>query len=139
MKERKEIPTFCHMCPCRCTRTAILEDGKLVDWDLEFESGMPTEFCPTSKGRSVPEVCYHPDRLKYPQKRVGKRGEGRWARISWDEALDTIATRLDSYKDQCGPESVAICLGEPKGMETAFAHRFASTFGTPNVATPGNY
>jgi anaerobic selenocysteine-containing dehydrogenase len=116
-----------------------MQDGKIIHVDMERETGFPTEWCTFTRGRIVPEVCGHADRLKYPQKRLGARGEGRWARISWDEALDTIAGRLSSYKDQFGPESVAICLGEPKGMETAFAHRFASTFGTPNVATPGNY
>jgi anaerobic selenocysteine-containing dehydrogenase len=71
--------------------------------------------------------------------RAGKRGEGKWKRVSWEEALDHIAEKLKGYKDNYGPESVAICIGEPKGMETAFAQRFASAFGTPNVATPGNY
>jgi len=77
--------------------------------------------------------------LKYPQKRVGARGEGKWERISWEEALDTIAVKLKETKEKYGPESVAMCLGEPKGMEYAFGQRFASCFGTPNVATPGNY
>ena len=131
--------TFCHVCPSHCSRKITMQDGKIIHVDMERESGFPTEWCTFTRGRILPEVCGHSDRLKYPQKRVGARGEGRWARISWDEALDTIAGRLSSYKDQFGPESVAICLGEPQGMETAFAHRFASTFGTPNVATPGNY
>lgn len=67
------------------------------------------------------------------------KGEGKWERISWDEALDTIAEKFGEYKRSFGPESVALCLGEPKGLEFAFAQRFASVFGTPNVATPGAY
>jgi thiosulfate reductase/polysulfide reductase chain A len=70
---------------------------------------------------------------------VGPRGSGQWERISWDEALDTIAERLKQYRADFGPESVAMCLGEPKSMEFAFAQRFASMFGTPNVITPGNF
>ena len=49
---------------------------------------------------------YSPDRLLYPQKRVGAKGEGRFERISWDEALDTIASRLKSIADEHGSESV---------------------------------
>jgi anaerobic selenocysteine-containing dehydrogenase len=104
-----------------------------------LESGLPNEWCTYTKGRIIPEVCSHPDRLKYPQKRVGAKGEGKWERISWDEALDTIAEKLNDLKGKYGPESVGFCLGEPKGMEFAFAQRFASAFGTPNVATPGAY
>ena len=68
--------------------------------------------------------------------RIGDRGEGKWERISWDEALDTIAAKFKAIKDKYGPEAVAFGLGEPKGMEFAYAQRFASAFGTPSVVTP---
>jgi anaerobic selenocysteine-containing dehydrogenase len=90
------------------------------------------------KGSYVIEILNHPDRLKYPQKRIGPKGEGKWERISWDEALDTIAGKFKKAKEKYGPESVAFGLGEPKGMEFAFAQRFATAFGTPNVATPAH-
>jgi len=85
------------------------------------------------------EVRSHPDRLQYPLKRVGTRGGGKWERISWDEALDTIAEKINGYKEQFGADSVAFLLGEPKELEFAFAQRFASVFGTANCVTPGNY
>lgn len=138
MKFREGIFTFCHLCPGRCSRKATLEAEKLVDWDRDLESGLPTEWCPMKKGSFVIEILNHPDRLKYPQKRVGPRGEGKWERISWDEALDDIAAKLKEVKGKYGPESVAFGLGEPKGMEFAFAQRFATAFGTPNVATPSH-
>lgn len=46
------------------------------------------------RGRSIRRRINHPDRLKYPMKRVGRRGEGKFERISWDEALDTIASSI---------------------------------------------
>ena len=51
---------------------------------------------------------YHPDRLKYPMKRMGQRGEGKWQRISWDEALDTIANKLTEIKAKYGEKAVHI-------------------------------
>jgi anaerobic selenocysteine-containing dehydrogenase len=136
---RQELLTFCHLCPGRCARKAVVEHGKIIAWEQDWESGLPTEFCPMTKGVAVIEICDHPARLKYPQKRTGAKGEGKWQRISWDDALDTIAEKLMELKEKYGPEALAMCLGEPKGMEYAFGQRFASCFGTPNVITPGHY
>lgn len=65
--------------------------------------------CP--KGRTIPDVMYHPDRLRYPLKRTGERGEGKWERISWDEAIYTIAGKLKEIKQRYGPEAIAISCG----------------------------
>lgn len=139
-RSRQEFLSFCHICAGHCSIKVIVEDGKVIDIVPDMESGLPNELCPIKKGRlSIPEILVHPDRLKYPQKRVGARGEGKWQRISWDEALDTIAEKLSDLKDKYGPESIALGLGEPKGLEFAFGQRFASAFGTPNVVTPGYF
>ena len=65
------------------------------------------------RGRSFRKRVYNPDRLKYPMKRVGKRGEGRFARISWDEAFDTIADNLKRIKSNYGNEAIYLnyCTG----------------------------
>ncbi|HIE9691978.1 TPA: DMSO/selenate family reductase complex A subunit [Klebsiella pneumoniae] len=60
------------------------------------------------RGRSIRRRINHPDRLNYPMKRVGKRGEGKFVRISWQEALDTLADRLKSVVTQYGNEAVYI-------------------------------
>ncbi|WP_192456793.1 DmsA/YnfE/YnfF family dimethyl sulfoxide reductase [Musicola keenii] len=60
------------------------------------------------RGRSIRQRINHPDRLKYPMKRVGKRGEGKFKRISWDEALDEIAGSLKQVVEKYGNESVYI-------------------------------
>jgi anaerobic selenocysteine-containing dehydrogenase len=137
-KTRTGVFTYCHVCPAHCSVKGIVENGRVVDMEPDLESGHFSQQCPFKKGRfSIPEVLGHRDRLLYPQKRVGARGEGKWQRISWDEALDTIAATFSKLKGTLGPESVALGLGEPKGMEFAYAQRLASAFGTPSVVTPG--
>jgi len=65
---------------------------------------------PESKGelnirdKKMKKILYAPDRLKYPMKRIGERGENKWERISWDEALTTIANRLNEIKKKYGAE-----------------------------------
>ncbi|WP_366543486.1 molybdopterin-dependent oxidoreductase, partial [Salmonella enterica] len=63
------------------------------------------------RGRSIRRRMNHPDRLKYPMKRVGKRGEGKFERISWDEALDTIGDNLKRILKDYGNEAVHVLYG----------------------------
>ncbi|MBI4321646.1 MAG: molybdopterin-dependent oxidoreductase [Chloroflexi bacterium] len=135
---RQEFLTFCHICCGHCAVKVTVANGMIVDMAPDMESGLYNEMCVVKKGRlSIPEIHTHHDRLLYPMKRMGQRGAGKWERISWDEALDTIAARLQEIKGKYGPEYVVLGLGEPKGLEFAFAERFATAFGTPNVVTPG--
>jgi anaerobic selenocysteine-containing dehydrogenase len=131
---------FCFLCGKHCSLLAHVKDGRVIKVTGDIESEHMSEICPDRKGEiTIPESYNHPDRLKYPLRRAGEKGSGRWDRISWDEALDTIAEKLRGYKIDFGPESVAMVLGEPKGLEFAFGQRFATIFGTPNVITPGCY
>ncbi|GAI48671.1 unnamed protein product, partial [marine sediment metagenome] len=111
-----------------------LENGKVIrvegDPDFSFTRG---KLC--KRGFAAVERLYHPNRLKYPLKRVGKRGEGKWQRISWDEALDTIAEKLNSAKEKYGAESVAFVQGAPKGF-VKWVNRLANVFGSPNMSWP---
>lgn len=59
------------------------------------------------KGLKAYQMVYHPDRLRYPLKRTGERGGGKWQRISWDEALDDIVVRLQNLATQYGSTSIA--------------------------------
>ena len=103
------IPTICAMCGPGpgCGITAIVRDGKFVGVE-----GMPE--APTSQGRCCPKAygapqwVYSPQRLRHPLKRVGKRGEGKFQRIGWDEALELIADRLSRQKERYGPESLEV-------------------------------
>jgi anaerobic selenocysteine-containing dehydrogenase len=77
------------------------------------------------------DIVYHPDRLKYPQKKVN----GQWQRLSWDDALGEIADKLTQLKSEFGPEALSIFSGSI-GVENIemmeLAQRFKGAFGTPN-------
>jgi anaerobic selenocysteine-containing dehydrogenase len=86
-----------------------------------------------AKGNAVRQILYHPERLNHPLKRTRPKGDPDpgWQRITWDEALDTIAQRLLRYKEEFGAESV--CFGFGTGRETnQYCFRITNTFGTPN-------
>ena len=86
-----------------CGVFLYVKDGKLVkvggNPDFPFSQG---RLCP--RCLALTEVVYHPDRLQYPLKRVGERGEGKWARITWDEAYDTIARKFNDLKKEYGAD-----------------------------------
>ena len=86
-----------------------------------------------AKGIASPDRLTHPDRLKHPLKRAGKRGEGKWERISWKEALNEIAKNLNEIKEKYGAKGVAFGVGMPKGLEHFVLIRLANIFGSPNV------
>ena len=67
------------------------------------------------------KLVYHPDRLKHPMKRTGERGQGKWKRISWDEALDTIAARLKEISDQYGSRSLLWATAGMGGLDMAYS------------------
>jgi anaerobic selenocysteine-containing dehydrogenase len=87
--------------------------------------------CP--KGMASPDRLTHPDRLRHPLKRAGNRGEGKWKRISWPEAIKETADRFNDVKAQYGARAVAFGQGMPKGMEHFVLIRLGNVFGTPNI------
>jgi anaerobic selenocysteine-containing dehydrogenase len=131
----KIYKSACRMCHGGCGVLVHLEGDKVVkitgDPDSPLNRG---KICP--KGLASIEHLYHPDRLKYPLKRMGKRGEGAWKRISWDEALDTIVEKIHEIRERSGVESIAIGTGTGRHH---FRHvlRFANALGTPNWCEPG--
>ena len=119
------------MCHGVCGVNVHLEGGRVTKVTGDPDHPMSRGYI-CSKGRASPEFLYHPERLQHPLKRAGAKGENKWTRISWDEALDTTAERLMRFKNEHGPESVALALGT--GRPYMFMSlRFANAFGTPNV------
>jgi anaerobic dimethyl sulfoxide reductase subunit A len=97
-----------HNCGGRCIVRAQVTDGVvtriLSDTDPVDSIDRPRAVA-CLRGRAQKRRVYSAERLKYPLKRVGKRGEGNFARITWDEALDTIASQMKRIKDKYGNES----------------------------------
>jgi len=97
--KRKAVPSACWQCVSRCPIIGFKEGDKLVKIE-----GQPNSI------RSLGKICaksqaginqvYDPDRILYPMRRVGKRGEGKWKRITWDEALSELTGKLKDLRDR---------------------------------------
>ena len=132
------MPTFktaCRGCHGGCVYEITVENGVAV-------KAVPAKDGPLNKGRgcvkgmSILEQMYHPDRLRYPMKRVGPRGSGQWERISWDEAYDLIIEKIQGLMDTYGPE----CIGGLTGTgrhHLPYFFRLGNAIGTPNFTTIG--
>jgi anaerobic selenocysteine-containing dehydrogenase len=132
-----EIATFCPLCVSRCGARATVTDGTFT---LEPDPSHPTGQALCVKGRAAPEITAHPDRLRYPVRRTAPKGaaDPGWQRISWDEALDTVADRLQELAREHGPESVVFSSVSPSTSAIVDAvdwiQRLQRAFGSPNLA-----
>jgi len=90
-----------------------------------------------SKAQAGKKILYHPERVNYPLKRVGEKGEGKWDRITWDEAMDTISTKLLEYKEKYGPESVVFGQGTGRGTNQ-WCQRLGKSFGMNHWCCPAH-
>ncbi|MEW6669586.1 MAG: molybdopterin-dependent oxidoreductase [Thermodesulfobacteriota bacterium] len=130
------VKSACYHCFVHCGMLVHVQDGQVTKMEGDPEN-------PVNKGKlcvkaaASIEILNHPDRLKYPLKRVGARGAGKWERVSWDEALDTIAGKLTEIKDNYGAESLFVSFGAIKGYQDTWLQRFANAFGTPNATGAG--
>jgi thiosulfate reductase / polysulfide reductase chain A len=130
--EKKKIPSACWQCVSRCPIIGYVEEGRLTKIE-----GQPKSI------RSLGKVCaksqaginqlYDPDRILYPMKRVGERGEGKWKRISWDEALNELAGRLKNLRDRGEPEKFMFHYGRMKGGTSKMVENFLKAYGTGTV------
>jgi anaerobic selenocysteine-containing dehydrogenase len=131
------VKSHCRMCHGGCGVLVYTKEGKAVkiagDPDCPINHGT---LC--TKGLASLQLAYHPDRLTHPARRIGPKGSGRWERISWDEALDTIAERILFFKERYGAESIVPGYGTGRENE-AVIYRFANLLGTPNVLTAGHF
>jgi len=117
--------SLCFWCKPRCRLKVETEDNRLVRIAPSPIKACPRKYC------SDLERFYHPERLNYPMKRVGEKGENKWQKITWDEALDEIAAKLQALKDRYGAETLAVTHGTSRTYEELNS-RFLNLFGSPN-------
>lgn len=136
LKTEEEVRGYCGLCTNHCPTIAHIIDGVFTEVLPDEHHPFTSELCP--KGLAAPELVYNKQRLQYPMRRTNPKGspDPGWERISWDEALDTIAVKLNEIKAKYGPEAVAFTRagpgGSPLGELWPWVVRLAKAFGTPN-------
>ncbi|WP_456449580.1 molybdopterin-containing oxidoreductase family protein [Hydrogenimonas sp.] len=138
LPKRDSIPFLCNMCRNKCAGFARIERGKVVKLD-------PNPWFPKSRNMLCPKgnagihSLYDPDRLKYPLIRIGKRGEGKYRRVTWDEAYRYITDKLvkifDEEKDN--RSALAFCNGEGFNKDE-FISFFGTKMGSANFLDEGS-
>ena len=121
-----------HDCPDTCGMLVTVKDGVAVK--IQGDPSMPfTQGTLCTKVAYYLERTYSPDRVLYPQKRIGRKGEGRFARISWDEALDEIAARLKAIASD-DPQMILPCsyagtmgMLQYSSIDRRFFHRLGAS------------
>lgn len=129
---RRSVCDICAPGP-HCGVDCYVKDGKIIK--VEGTKEHPTNhglLC--TKGQSNRQYVYREDRIRTPLRRVGARGEGNFEPISWDEAMEEVASRMKGYREAFGAESVAFFSGYEKWYRP-FLERLAYSFGSPNYGT----
>ncbi|MBT3363632.1 MAG: molybdopterin-dependent oxidoreductase [Chloroflexi bacterium] len=129
----------CEYCKGACRVLAYVKNGHLIKATEDPDDPRKDMLFPTAGGceklRAAVEVMYHPNRVNFPLKRVGERGEGKWETISWEQALDEIAAKLQKIVDEHGAEAIAGVKGTMRTRN--FMPRFFNLLGSPNCTTQG--
>jgi thiosulfate reductase/polysulfide reductase chain A len=126
----QELFSACDMCFNKCGLIARVEGGVVKKLDPNPNS-LKSRGMLCARGNAGVKQLYDPDRLKYPLLRKGARGEGKWQRLSWDQALDHAAEQLDRIGKaytRCGFLFMA-----GTDMQSTFVHHFAEVYGSYNV------
>jgi anaerobic dimethyl sulfoxide reductase subunit A len=145
-----------HNCGGRCVLIAHVQAGRIIRLETDDRPDVLSapQLRACVRGRAYLRRQYHPDRLLNPLKRIGKRGEGKFTEISWDEAFDTVATQMQRIQREYGNSALFVPYGtgsynQLNGSQTA--RRLMNLFGgclgiynsyswaAINVATPTVY
>ena len=125
------VASTCLLCPAGCGIR-----GEILDGRLEKILGNPQhpnnrgKLC--SRGHAGINTLYDPDRLLYPLKRSGGRGEGKWAQITWEQAYEEMAKRFAPLRKGGRTEALWVEMGGP-GSQELMALEFLKAFGSPLV------
>src|SRR5260221_5515833 len=134
-ERRKVVRAACpHDCPDTCAMLVTVENGRAMEV-RGAPDHPPTAGTLCTKVARYLERTYSPARVLHPMKRVGRKGEGRFARITWDEALDTIAAKFTAIADsKDGPQAIVpysyagtMGLLQYGSMDRRFFHRLGAS------------
>jgi anaerobic selenocysteine-containing dehydrogenase len=125
-----------HDCPDTCAWIVTTENGKAIALEGDADHPYTRGTLCTKMDGFLTDVVYNPERVLHPLKRVGKKGEGRFERVGWDEALDDVAARLRRIIDEHGAEAIlpysfAGTIGMVQGW--SLDHRFFSRLGATRL------
>ncbi len=128
----KDIYSLCFMCSIRCPIKIQVEAGQ-VKWieGNPYVPGMEGSLCP--RGAAGISLLYDTERVQSPMIRTGERGEGKWRKATWDEALNYVADKLKQVIQTHGAQSVV--LGERTNLATHVSKTFMKAIGSPNHFT----
>ncbi len=123
--------SVCTLCPGGCGIDVRLAGGRPIK--IEGDKDHPVNkgsLCP--RGFSALQYLYGPARVTTPLKREGKRGEGKWQKITWDEALTAVSGKLAELRSNGRPDTVACISGSDQGTIPNLIGRFMTAYGSPN-------
>ena len=127
----KWIQSVCQACPGGCGILARVVDGKAVK--IEGNPAHPVNrgrLCPM--GQSALQTLYNPDRIKDPMKKIGGRTSNKWQRVSWEEAMEILVSKLKELKSSGEAHKFVLLNEENGGMLHEIFDRFMNVFGSPN-------
>ena len=129
--------TYCRICEANCGMVATVEDGRVTKLRPDPEHPLSQGYaCP--KGIAFPEVQEDPDRLLHPMRR---RADGSFERVSWDDALADIGSRLRAVRDEHGGESIGMYMGNPAAWSfghTVWGKGLVDALGSPHYYSAGS-
>lgn len=128
--------SYCGLCHPRCGTLLHFEDGKVIKVTGDPDHPV-TRGAVCQRAYLMPDHLYHPDRLNYPLKRAGEKGEGVWRRITWEQALDEVAEKLSDLGERFGAETLAFTHGTKRTYHWD-QRRFFNLFGSPNTCGANN-
>ncbi len=126
----RSVFTSCEMCVNKCAVIARVRNGAIHKLDPN-PAFLRSRGMLCARGNAGLQSVYDPDRLKYPLIRVGARGEGKWRRASWDEALDLVAARMTEVAER--HTRAGVMFASTEGFQEEFFLRLAECFGSPNT------
>lgn len=129
MATEKIVKSICGICPGGCGVNVKLVDGKVEK--ISPIKGHPVDVV-CIRGLHSKEIIYSKDRLQYPLLRVGKKGEGKFERITWDDAIERIVDAFRKTKSEFGPQAVMSYFGRG-----SFDSNIVDVFGAPEPTSKG--